>query len=131
MSFYNIKRNPNDIAFSNFIHSKAGGKCEYCGRVCKLGMETIYQLEASHYFSRSHWAVRYDPENVYALCSACHKRMGGYKNSEDGEYDIWVKQKLGEDGYKRLKIRAYSTGVRDKTLIKLYIKELWKSISVK
>ena len=113
MGWHNIKRRKTDILFSNYIREKAGWRCEKCGKLCKIKGEWIAQLEASHYFSRKRESTRFDPENVYALCTPCHKRMGSHTLKEDGEYDLWVKEKLGERGYKLLKLRANTTGKRD------------------
>jgi hypothetical protein len=126
MGWNQIKRNPNDILFSNYIREKAKWRCEKCGKVCKIGKERIAQLEASHYVGRGKWSVRYDIENVYALCSNCHKRMGGYTRDENGEYDLWVKEKLGEKGYRNLIIRANTPNpqMKDKILVKMLIQRL-------
>lgn len=126
MGWHRIQRNPNDILFSNFVREKADWTCEYCHKVCKIGEEWVAQLEASHYISRGKWSTRYDIENVYALCGSCHKRMGGYKRSEDGEYDKWVKERLGEKAYRKLIIRANTPNpqMKDKVLVKMYIKTL-------
>lgn len=122
MSWHNIKRRPADIEYSLYIRAKAKGKCEYCGKICELNGERYYQLEASHYFSRGHEPVRFDDRNVHALCSSCHKRMGGYTNKEDGEYDLWIKKLMGENGYKILKLNAYQKGEKNDKLIRLWIK---------
>lgn len=126
MSYWKVKRNRADALFSDYIREKAGWKCEKCGKVCRVDGVWIAKLEASHYFTRSHWNTRYDEENVYALCFNCHKRMGERKNEENGEYDLWVKEKLG-DKYKQLKLRAYMTARRDEKLWLLYVKQLIKS----
>jgi hypothetical protein len=124
MGWHNIKRKPADILFSDHIREKAGWKCQRCKKVCKIGDTWIARLEASHYFSRSHGGTRYDPLNVYSLCNPCHKRMGGYKPSEDGEYDLWVKEMLGESGYNRLLIRAKSYHPKDDKLDLMFVKQL-------
>lgn len=126
MSWNNIVRRKSDILFSNYIREKAKWRCEYCKKICKLNGERIAQLEASHYFSRGYESTRYDEKNVYALCSSCHKRMGGYIPSESGEYDLWVKEKLGEFNYKRLKIRANSYCKKDEKMALLFVKSLIK-----
>lgn len=129
MSSWNkITRRPADITFSNFIRLKAKGKCEYCGKVCWYKGTKYYQLEASHYFSRAKESVRFDERNVHALCSSCHKRMGGYTNKEDGEYDLWIKQLLGEKGYILLKLEAHLPHKRDDKLVLMVYKDLLKKL---
>src|SRR3990172_4457816 len=101
MGWNDLKRRKTDIAFSNYIREKAGWRCEYCGKICKVNGGWVAQLDASHYFSRRHESTRFDPDNVHALCSSDHKRMGGYTPSSsssrkgESEYDLWMKKKLG------------------------------------
>lgn len=127
MTWHTIKRNPADILFSKYIRAKAKGKCERCGKVCEIDGERIGQLECSHYFSRRINATRYDPENCYALCSGCHKRMGGHQRDGKGEYDLWVKSKLGTR-YNLLCLRAETYHKKDQKTDLLYVKALWNDI---
>lgn len=124
MSFTTIKINPADRLFSLYVREIHGWGCECCGKVCRVGDEWVARLEASHYFSRSHSSVRFSTENVRSLCSACHKRMGGYQRDETGEYDLWMKGKLGSANYKRLKLEANQYRARDGKLELLYVKQL-------
>ncbi len=128
MSWHNIKRRKPDILFSNYIREKAKWRCEYCNKLCKIDGQSIYQLEASHYWSRRHESVRYDPRNVHALCANCHRNLGGYTRNENGEYDLWMKEKLGEKEYKLLKLEANRSGKKDDKLAIIYIKELMKEL---
>jgi 5-methylcytosine-specific restriction endonuclease McrA len=126
MGWNTITIRPSDKLFSNYIREKAGWKCQRCGKLCKVNDEWIGKLEASHYFSRGHENTRFDEQNVWALCAGCHKRMGGYIPSEGGEYDLWVKEKLGDWNYKRLKIRANTYRKKDEKLALIYVKQLIK-----
>ncbi len=124
MSYHNIKLRRSDILFSLYVREKAGWRCRKCGKLCKIQDEWIGKLEASHYFSRKHEITRYDERNVYSLCFTCHKRMGGYQVSENGEYDLWVKELLGNREYKLLKLRANSYAKKDEKLALLFVKSL-------
>lgn len=124
MGFYPIKRNRADVLFSDYIRKKASWRCEKCKKVCKVEGVWIASLQASHYHVRNHWNTRYDERNVIALCATCHDRMGEYKNAEDGEYDLFMKERLGERGYKQLKIDANTTAHRDKDLWLRYVKQI-------
>lgn len=128
MSWSKITISSADKIFSNYIRQRAKYKCQYCYKLCKYENDWLFRLECSHYFSRKHRATRFDPLNAFSLCSSCHKRMGGYKPSEDGEYDIWVKDKLGDVEYKKLKIRAFSYCKKDPKMELIYVKELWKTL---
>lgn len=123
MGWHKIHRRPADIEFSNYIREKSNWTCEKCGKVCKLDGEILHQLEASHYYSRRMESVRFDSRNVHALCSSCHKRMGGYTNKEDGEYDLWMKELLGTKGYQLLKLEAHLPHKKDDLLVRLWIKQ--------
>ncbi len=131
MSWNSIKRSPTDVEYSKYIRAKAKGKCEYCGKICEHEGVRFSSLEASHYFSRSHWSVRFDDRNVHALCGGCHKRMGGYTNKEDAEYDLWIKKLLGENGYKILKLNAYQKSTDEEKFIRLDIKQKMKELNAK
>lgn len=127
MGYHDIKQRPVDKLFSNYIRARAKWKCEYCGKVCRIDGEWIARLEASHYIGRRKESVRFDPDNVHALCFTCHKTLGGYTRDENGKYDLWMKEKLG-DRYRALVIRANITGKKDDFMTKLYIKELEKGL---
>lgn len=129
MSWYQVKRHPADIIFSQYIRQKANHTCEKCGKVCRVGRETLAQLDASHYWSRSHENTRFDETNVSALCSTCHRRMGGHTREENGEYDLWMKEKLGEEGYNLLKVSANTYKKRDRYMSQLIAKELLNSLT--
>ncbi len=127
MTFYKMKRDRADILFSNYIRDLHNHTCEVCGRMGKVGGEIVCRMEASHYIGRAKRSVRFDTENVRCLCSNCHSRMGGYKRDEDGEYDIWMQNKLGEKKYRLLVIRGNLPGQKmDKAKELLYVKELIK-----
>ena len=125
MSYNDIKLRPTDTQFSNYIREKAKWRCEYCNKLCKVGNEWIAKLEASHYMGRRKESTRFDPDNVYSLCFTCHKKLGGYTRNEDGEYDLFVKRKLGEQRYRALILRGNLSGKRDDFMTKLYIKQLF------
>lgn len=126
MSRYKIRINTADRKFSNHIREKAKWTCEYCNKVCRdwSGTTIFWKLEASHYWVRNHWNVRYDERNVHAFCFTCHYKLGEYRNDENGEYDLWMKKKLGKRGYNKLKIDANTTAHRNEKLWLLYVKSL-------
>lgn len=113
-----------DKLFSLYVRQKAEWKCEVCHKLCKVNGEWVAQLDASHYFGRRAESTRFDTDNVHALCSACHRRMGGHTRDEKGEYDVWIKNKLGEQRYKMLRVRHNTTQKRDDKMTTLYIKQL-------
>lgn len=128
MGWTDIKRRKVDILFSQYVRSKANWTCVYCRKVCKVGNQNIGRLDASHYFSRRIENTRFDVDNVNALCSKCHRDLGGHTKDENQIYDLWMKKKLGEEGYKNLKIRANVWKRRDDFLDELYVKQLLREL---
>lgn len=99
MTWGAIKRTPGDAAFSDFIRERAQWRCERCGRDCSSNRQGLH---ASHFKTRANVRVRFDEENVWAMCMACHDFLG--KNPD--EHDAFVRRRLGEDRYNALMVRA-------------------------
>jgi Bacteriophage Lambda NinG protein len=91
------KASTADTKFSEIIR-KRDGKCVRCGK--KEG-----RLQNSHYWSRVHWATRFNLDNCDTLCWACHYgNEKGWEYDIQGEYQDYMIKKLGQQGYDRLKI---------------------------
>lgn len=103
MSWNTAKAFPADKVFSIMIRSKHKS-CMMCGRL-GTGPDGIFGLQASHYFSRAKWNVRYDPENVDVLCISCHKKV----HKDKPMYDEWKLGQLGQKAFDLLTLRANST----------------------
>ena len=73
-----IKRNIADKHFSDSIRKRAEWKCQRCE---KDYTDKPQGLQCSHYISRGHWSVRYDPKNALALCAYCHNYLEGFPTS--------------------------------------------------
>lgn len=101
MSWNTAKAFPADTVFSVFIRMKHK-QCMMCGRLGH-GDQGIFGLQASHYFSRSKWSVRYDEGNVDVLCVSCHKKV----HKQPKMYEEWKIQQLDKD-YDLLVLRAQS-----------------------
>ena len=69
-----IKITPADAAFSKCVRARAGWACERCGAYHGPGSRG---LGCSHHHGRGAWAIRLDPLNAEALCTACHFLVGG------------------------------------------------------
>lgn len=102
MSWHNIKIFPVDIAFSRYIRLKHK-KCQKCGRLGE-GDEGIHGLEASHYFSRGKWGIRFDENNVDCLCKSDHLKF----HKHPYEYDKWKLEQLGKRDFDLLTVRAWA-----------------------
>ncbi len=85
-------KNKCDKLFSQFIRSR--GKCEWC-----LKKLPPSKLHAAHIFSRRFLITRWNFNNCLALCPGCHFRG----HEEPLEFAEFVKNKLGEEKYHRLR----------------------------
>lgn len=110
-------RNKLDHIFSLKIRER--GACERCGK-----KET---LQASHIYSRSNLAVRWDLDNCFCYCAGCH--FWWHKNPvEAGE---WTKEKMGNERYQALRKKANQIKKwTDQELNNLYLELCQTKLSV-
>lgn len=96
-------------------------QCVRCGSKVRLNGEGWpVSHEASHYFGRGKWNVRFDPENVDTLCFACHKIWG----SEDkAAYEDYKYAQLGDKRFNDLTLRAWDKSAQGSNY--------WKKLSKK
>jgi hypothetical protein len=123
---FKIKIRSADTAFSNYLRSKAKWKC--VNPDCKypyVSYENNHRgLEASHYFGRRHESVRFDEENVAPVCKSCHLRF-----HQDKEYHKkFMINRLGQQRFDLLTLRAYLRGNKDDAMTILAIKELMRDL---
>lgn len=78
-----------DSKFSKFIINR-DKKCKRCG--------STYLNTCSHFYPRSIWATRYEPDNCVDFCSPCHDVMES-KKKEGMEYHQFMIKWLGEDQF--------------------------------
>ena len=90
-----LKRSQADIHFSKCIRERAEWTCELCGTQYP---ENAGGLECSHYFSRSHYSTRFNPDNAFSHCTGCHTKIGGSPH----DFSRWVEKQLGESRYQIL-----------------------------
>jgi len=102
MGWHSVKVSPADTVFSRLVRLR-DKQCVLCGRK-GTGEEGIYGLQASHFYSRRKWAVRYDVDNVWSLCIGCHKKS----HQDITEFEDFVLEKLGQKSFNLLTLRAWS-----------------------
>lgn len=124
MSFGRIKLDPADIAFSRFIR-KRDGECMRC-HAKGYGKDGISGLQASHYFGRGRESTRFDPQNVDALCAACHRL---WESDFREDYRAFKVRQLGETGFRMLEWRSGQIGRKDRKLSLIYARELLKTLT--
>lgn len=118
--FDKIKPRKTDTLFSTYLRKKKGHKCEYCHRYYPEGKG----LEVSHYYTRGKENTRFDEDNCDVLCNYHHRFLGHGDGRE--EYIEFKKKKLGEEGFKKLKLRAFQYKKRDDKMDLLIINQLIK-----
>ena len=111
----NISYTQLDRLFSTWIRRR-DGKCQYCG---KSGI----RLEAAHMFGRGMKSVRFDPENVYAMCGGpSDKTCHHWLDMHNTEKMDWLRKRLGNDRYNALLLRANAPKKPDLALIRMWLK---------
>ena len=125
-----IKIDKADTLFSDFIRLR-DGKCVKCGRLPSPREKDgamVVGLECSHFWSRRHETTRFDPTNADALCFLCHHRWGG--DDREDYRDFKLKQ-LGAQRFDLLKVKAKSTGKKNRALALVVVRELMKQLEGK
>lgn len=123
----NIKRDPADVVFSQYVRLRDGW-CQRCSsRVSKNEKGMPISHEASHYFGRGKENTRFEPDNVDCLCTACHRIWG---SDEREAYRRYMIAKLGETRFKALEIQSNTYCKKDRKLALLKAKELLKSVLI-
>lgn len=111
MSF-GIKRTKADALFSDLIRMKADWACERCHADHHENRRTLH---LSHFWSRRNKSVRFDPENVAALCFSCHN----YFTENPADHHVFFLKRLGQKRYDRLGVRARQPAKVDEKLLAL------------
>lgn len=93
-------------AFSLYVRER-DGRCTAAGVIDSFLGGCEGKLQAAHIVGRRNQAVRFDPENVHALCMAHHMTVD-QAGREHGKY-AWAVSVLGPEGYEALMERARPT----------------------
>ena len=91
-----------DKIFSNKVRERDLWNCQFCGKHFTPPTDV---LQSSHYFSRRFLGTRWNLDNLDSLCLTCH---GKAENDKRGFYEQFMKDKLGEEGLERLRMKAYA-----------------------
>jgi hypothetical protein len=101
-------------AGAKVVGTKWVGKCEWCGKV--------KPLMVCHILSQGkHPSMRYDIENAWAGCWACHLGPGGW-HREPLKAAEWITQKRGAANIELLKMRAAQKQKKDFEGTRIYLK---------
>ena len=85
-------------------------------------------LGVSHYWGRRHESTRFDLDNCTLLCNIpCHQEWehekGDDKNGEPKEYKKYMLDRLGQEGFDLLELRAHTYQKKDDELIIMWLKQ--------
>lgn len=111
MSWNKVKLDPADTAFSKYLRAQAKWTCARCGRHAEG-----QGLHAAHFHARRKESVRFDEENVDALCANCHRHFTHHYE----EHKAWKLAQLGQDRYDLLALRANQRGEKNREAEKIY-----------
>lgn len=125
MTIGKIKLRKADILYTKLQRFRFNYTCQKCG---KKYSETgsLRNLGVSHYYGRSRENTRYDDENVTLLCNfPCHRKWEG---EERGNYTEYMIERLGQNGFEALTLRANTYKKRDDKATEKKLKELLKEV---
>lgn len=113
------------MIFSYYIRYRDNWQCVKCGTHFP---ERAQNLACSHFKSRRHESLRYEPMNCDALCVPCHdyvERGGGQKEW----YEPFKLAQLGQREYDLLELQA-NTGYQkaDEFIARIVAKEFIKQL---
>lgn len=119
-----MKLDRADVLMSKWVRWRDGWRCVRCLKQYPMGK--AQGLDCSHYYGRRNESVRFDPQNLDALCSfPCHHKWGG---DDRREYEDFKRKQLGEKAFNALTIRAHTAQKKDRKLSLLYVKQLIKEL---
>ena len=93
-------------------------------------MRDLKNLGVSHYWGRSHENTRFNLDNVICLCNfPCHAGENGWEGEKKsgGYYDFMI-NKLGQEGFDLLELRAHTYKKRDDKMDKIILTEMLKEL---
>lgn len=118
-SFRSVVRDQADHYFSLFIRYRDNWTCQRCGGKYE---PVTASLQCSHFYGRARENTRFDPLNADSQCAGCHNFLGA--NPE--LHREWKLQRIGEEDYKKLRIRAELRCKKDRKLQAMIAKKLYE-----
>ena len=121
MSIYKIKLRYTDGLFRKWRLVRDNFTCQKCGRV--YSPDNCGGLHVAHFHGRGHENVRFDEENTLCLCSIrCHHYFDTHKT----EFEAFMLERLGQERYDLLALRAHIRKDRDDAGDRIILKEMLK-----
>ena len=132
-----MKRTPLDALWSRYIRARDAFRCQWEGcqpscegeqRTTRCGRSYAKNspgYHAAHVFSRGKGSTRHDPENGVGLCYPHHVHADHNKKRC---FYPWMRQRLGEERFNALHVRARTPAKVDRGLIKLALERRVKEL---
>lgn len=95
-----LYKKPSKTVWRSKLDTVAGQICRYKGRCVKCRASDTVQW--AHIISRGYIRIRWDMDNCFCLCHRCHL----YFTKHPVEWNLFVKEKLGEDKFWELHRRS-------------------------
>jgi len=121
-----MKERKPDRLFREYIRIRDDYTCQRCGHKFNPD-ENLQGLHVSHYWGRGRENTRFDEDNCILLCWGCH-RIWGHGDGKQ-EYIDFMKNKLGQQGFDNLDIRAHLRKKKDDALMVIYLKQLLQEVN--
>lgn len=93
-----------DKVFSLYIRLRDTMPSGYCRCISCGQLKPFSQIDAGHFFSRTHMATRYSELNVHGECRACNRFTADHLIS----YQDNLKRKIGLAKFEYLNVAAHS-----------------------
>jgi hypothetical protein len=117
-----VKIDTADKLFSEYIRTRDKWTCQRC---FKKYQPPTSALHCSHHHGRGKEATRFDDLNCDALCYGCHM----YFTAHPIEHVSWKKERIGEEAYKELQLKANSYCKKDRKTRRQEIQQKLKGLT--
>jgi len=123
MGVFDIKLRKSDRLWTRYKRIRDNYTCQWCGRVYPL--DNCRNLGVAHFHGRGHENVRFDEENTLCLCNIpCHRYLDTHKT----EFKEFMRQRLGQERYDLLELKAHIYKKRDDRADVMIIREMLKEL---
>ena len=122
---FTVKIRPTDTLWTRYKRIRENYTCQWCGR--PYPPDNCRNLGVMHYHGRGHENVRFDEENTLLGCNIpCHRYLDQHK----GEFKEFMIERLGQERYDLLDLRAHIYKGRDDRADAMIIRQLLKEANV-
>lgn len=105
-----------DELFSLIIRTR-DRYCQECGS------STV--LQCAHGFPRGYYPTRWDDENAWALCRACHKSF----THRPLQWEDWMRRRMGDDAYEAKRLVAVNGPQTKAKHVLPSLRERWETMA--